>query len=327
MPKVSVLIPTIRPQYLPQAIASVLAQTYADYEIVIGDNTADARLEPVAAAFADPRIRYLHANRGSQGGNLTFLWEQSSGPLIKFLYDDDFLLPFCLQFLADGLERKPTATFAFSQRFVVDGAGRVIEAPGTLKRDLNDTLDPHHVRETLLSRIHNFVGEPSNMMIRRSFFDGATCMTRYMGRPIRYLVDVAFYINALSLGPCVAMGARHSAFRKHAEQLSKASVNPAVATGWYEWDLLIRGEYAAGRLSAAAASEGVSKLERIYRACVGALPELQGFLDALPALQADLAQEDRGVSFDAFDAAWAVAEDVITDRRSERARGGAVVIG
>lgn len=57
---VSIVLPTYkRAHLLPLAIRSVLAQTYANWElIVVDDNSPDATAE-VVASFADPRIRYV----------------------------------------------------------------------------------------------------------------------------------------------------------------------------------------------------------------------------------------------------------------------------
>jgi glycosyltransferase involved in cell wall biosynthesis len=46
-------------QYLAEALASAVAQTYAPLEIVIYDNASTDNTEAVVRRFADPRIRYL----------------------------------------------------------------------------------------------------------------------------------------------------------------------------------------------------------------------------------------------------------------------------
>jgi len=57
-PLVSIVLPTYkRAHVLPYAIRSVLAQTYANWElIVVDDNSPDDTAE-VVAAFGDHRIR------------------------------------------------------------------------------------------------------------------------------------------------------------------------------------------------------------------------------------------------------------------------------
>jgi hypothetical protein len=64
MPFFSVVIPTRnRPELVQSAIASVLAQDFDDYEVVVSDNSDDALAEPTRAhvleALDHPRVRYV----------------------------------------------------------------------------------------------------------------------------------------------------------------------------------------------------------------------------------------------------------------------------
>jgi glycosyltransferase involved in cell wall biosynthesis len=64
-PQVSVCIRAhTRADGLRAAIESVLGQTYGDFEVVVSDDSG--RLESVAAAFGDPRVRY-HRNTHPDG--------------------------------------------------------------------------------------------------------------------------------------------------------------------------------------------------------------------------------------------------------------------
>jgi glycosyltransferase involved in cell wall biosynthesis len=71
MPRtVSILIPTYnRRDMLKEAVTSVLAQGYADYEIIIADNWSTDDTEAVVAAFGDSRIKY-HKNAQNVGAEL-----------------------------------------------------------------------------------------------------------------------------------------------------------------------------------------------------------------------------------------------------------------
>lgn len=64
-PKVSVLVPIYRtdPTILRVAIESVLNQTYADFELILLDDSPSDPREAVVRAFDDPRIRYERNER------------------------------------------------------------------------------------------------------------------------------------------------------------------------------------------------------------------------------------------------------------------------
>ncbi len=93
MPLVSVIIPTYqRAAVLGEAIESVLAQTFTDYElIVVDDGSTDGTLQ-VVEKYKE-KITFLHQpNRGvSAARNLGI--QHSRGQLIAFLDSDDLWLP------------------------------------------------------------------------------------------------------------------------------------------------------------------------------------------------------------------------------------------
>jgi glycosyltransferase involved in cell wall biosynthesis len=93
-PVVSVVIPTYRrPDSVLRAVASVLAQTFTHFEILV---VHDGPGPETAAALkdADPRVRYyqLDANRGPAAAR-NYGVTQARGQWIGFLDDDDEWLP------------------------------------------------------------------------------------------------------------------------------------------------------------------------------------------------------------------------------------------
>ena len=97
---VTVITPTYkRHQFLKNAIESVLAQTYADFEMIIVDDnpprTAERIFtEDVIREIDDPRIRYIQ-NKENMGGaaSRNVAIEMANGEYIAFLDDDDVYLP------------------------------------------------------------------------------------------------------------------------------------------------------------------------------------------------------------------------------------------
>lgn len=88
---VSVIIPTYkRADLVPRAIASVLAQTYPDFEILVVDDCSPDNTEAVVRAIPDARIRYLRhgRNRGLPAGRNTGI-RAANGGYVAFLDDDD----------------------------------------------------------------------------------------------------------------------------------------------------------------------------------------------------------------------------------------------
>lgn len=94
-PRVTVIIPTYNwSSVLPYAIGSVLAQSFADLELlVVGDGCTDDS-EQVVAAIQDPRVRWINIpHSGHQSGPNNEGLRQARGGIIAYLGHDDLWLP------------------------------------------------------------------------------------------------------------------------------------------------------------------------------------------------------------------------------------------
>ena len=153
-PLFSVILPTggRRPEFLSEAVASVLAQTNADFECIVVD---DGDGEPVGLPD-DPRFRLIRSgpNRGVAAARNAGL-DASRGRYITFLDDDDVLTPDRLDMALEGLRRAPVSICRL--RFL-DGKqhrGRVLE--GDVYDTIIDGLTPHVGRAVVeRSRVPRF---------------------------------------------------------------------------------------------------------------------------------------------------------------------------
>jgi glycosyltransferase involved in cell wall biosynthesis len=94
-PTVSVVIPTHnRAQYIGETIQSVLAQTYADYEIiVVDDRSTDNTGEIIQSLSQERDIRYFSQPCGSAPAARNYGLQQAQGKYIAFLDSDDLFMP------------------------------------------------------------------------------------------------------------------------------------------------------------------------------------------------------------------------------------------
>src|SRR5947207_2336490 len=106
---VSVVIPTFNSaDFLVQALESVLAQTYQDFEILVVDDASTDRTQEAIRPFAD-RITYLRQEPGgpSVARNRGIL--QAKGELIAFLDADDLWRPAKLTRQVEYMKHHPDA--------------------------------------------------------------------------------------------------------------------------------------------------------------------------------------------------------------------------
>ena len=95
MPRVSVILPFYnRAATLECCVRSVLAQSFADFEIVAVDDASTDESARVIAAITDPRIRVLRheTNRGPGGARNTAMGA-ALGDVFAFIDSDDEWLP------------------------------------------------------------------------------------------------------------------------------------------------------------------------------------------------------------------------------------------
>ena len=106
MPRFSVVIPTLRrADTLEHALATVLAQPFADVEVVVQNNGGDAATRDVVERAGDDRVRHFQTDDVVP---MTDNWElalaNSAGEYVTFIGDDDGLLPDACDIAATVLE-------------------------------------------------------------------------------------------------------------------------------------------------------------------------------------------------------------------------------
>ena len=154
MPRVSIAIRAFRRRWLAEAIASVLAQTHRDLELVIYDDAGD--FEPLATATRDARIRYHRAEgRRTASGRFAAAVALCHGEYVGLLDDDDAYAPDFVARLAAALDTDPEAGAAFCRTTWDDdgrrvrpvdarSSGRQPDAAATMLRD-GWTVSPSHL--------------------------------------------------------------------------------------------------------------------------------------------------------------------------------------
>jgi glycosyltransferase involved in cell wall biosynthesis len=128
VPRVTVFIPTFnRAKLLPDAIRSVLEQTFDDLRLLISDNASEDETPEVVASFDDSRIEYVRQpeNLGLLGNQNWFLARvETEFGLI--LGDDDLLYPTLLERTVAELDRHAGAGVAHAAFDLIDEHGEVL---------------------------------------------------------------------------------------------------------------------------------------------------------------------------------------------------------
>lgn len=129
MPFFSVIIPVYnRADMLGSALASVLAQSEQDFEIVVADDGSKDDPKAVIDRIADPRIRIVRQENKGGGAARNLGIDYANGRFIAFLDSDDVFLPGHLATMRRLLENT-TNTAGYARMIVDRGDGKQILKP------------------------------------------------------------------------------------------------------------------------------------------------------------------------------------------------------
>src|SRR6266851_9466342 len=114
--KVSVCIPTYNgAEFVVKAIESVLAQTFADFELLVVDDRSDDTTVDIVRSFPDPRVRICqNEKRLGIPGNWNRCLSLARGEYICLFHQDDVMLPENLERKVQVLASDATISFVHS---------------------------------------------------------------------------------------------------------------------------------------------------------------------------------------------------------------------
>jgi len=132
-PRVSVVIPVYnREAYVGEAIESILAQTFADFELLVIDDGSADRSRDVARRYQDRRMRLLcHEQNQGLPRTRNAGMDAARGAYVAFLDSDDVALPSRLAKQVAFLDRHPDHAAVGTWVDWMDDAGRPL---GRVKR-------------------------------------------------------------------------------------------------------------------------------------------------------------------------------------------------
>jgi len=131
MPKVDIIIPAYNAaRYLPAAIESVEAQTFADWRILLVDDGSTDNTPEVLAPFIDrlgPRLKYIRKPNGGLPAARNTAIHNSSAEFLALLDADDVWLPCRLAESLACFESRPQVGLAYGFNARIDAEGKVID--------------------------------------------------------------------------------------------------------------------------------------------------------------------------------------------------------
>ncbi len=152
-PQLTIGLPVYNGQnYVRQAIGSILAQTYQDFELIISDNASTDRTEEICREYLkDPRVHY-HRSKKNNGGawNWNRVFKLSTGVYFKWAAHDDLMAPEFVERCIRELEKDPGIILCHSKDAIIDEKSKVV---GAYKLgDIIDSEKPHERFREMLNK-------------------------------------------------------------------------------------------------------------------------------------------------------------------------------
>lgn len=222
-PLVSICIPTYNgASFIAETLDSALNQTYQNFEIIITDDKSSDNTLEICKAYAkkDDRIK-IFENKQNLGlvGNWCESVEKASSNWIKYLFQDDLLVPDCL-------ERMIKAALKHEVDFVVCNRQYIFEPGfdpkvkdqyenGIAKTDLIFENDRIYTPEETAEAIHpyifnNCIGEPPTFLFNKEKYSRADYPEDYF-----QIIDYIFILNKILVHNFVFLSDKLVKFRVH----------------------------------------------------------------------------------------------------------------
>lgn len=164
MPLASIVVPAFNvAKTLPETLAALLAQSFADFEIIIVDDGSCDETADLARAFqSDPRVRLVsQRNRGLAGARNSGI-AAARGELIGFCDADDIWEPHKLETHVRHLRTSPHVGISFSGSCLINDNSMPM---GRSQSPRLYHIDAAHILK------RNPIGNGSAPVIRKTVFD------------------------------------------------------------------------------------------------------------------------------------------------------------
>jgi glycosyltransferase involved in cell wall biosynthesis len=268
-PLVSFVVPCYRlASLLPECVASILSQTFEDFEIIIMDDCSPDNTEEIAKAFTDSRVIYIrneqnlgalrNYNKGIRSSRGKYIWLISA--------DDCLRQPYILQRYVETLENHPEVGFAFCPGVSLKGG----KEGGVISYSTYGDIDTIARGENIIKRLSN-----GNMILAASVLVRRDCYEKlslfpidvvWAGIPVDFIWGGDWYLWLLfSLNYDVAYFAEPMVcYREHELSMTNTITRERIDSCWHSELAVIT------MISQAAKEKGAL---RVYWACLGALAD------------------------------------------------------
>jgi glycosyltransferase involved in cell wall biosynthesis len=211
-------------RYLPEAIESVLRQSYSDFEfIIIDDCSTDNSVELIGKYVEKDKRITLRVNERNvgQAKNLNLCLNHAKGDYIKFVFSDDVLVSDkSLEKLVSVLDKDHKVALVTTARYLIDEKSNILKMLSEYEETITCS-GTDIIKECLLEQ-KNKIGEPTAVLFRRKY------AVRGFNEKYNQNVDWEMWLHILEQGKFAYIHEPLCSFRTHPNQQTKLNVKKQV---------------------------------------------------------------------------------------------------
>ena len=195
MPRITIGLPVFnRENYIADALDSLLAQTFQDFEIIITDNASTDKTGGICEEYAknDKRITYVR-NKENIGSpeNFNKVFKFAAGEFFKWAASDDVCDPHFLQQCVDVFDKNKSTVLCFPKEIAIDDNGNIIPGYMDVYEKLPHLSDADPIKRFRDVTLKHHACYSVFGLIRRSILSQTSLMGGYIGSDRVLLAQLA----------------------------------------------------------------------------------------------------------------------------------------
>ena len=191
----SFVLPAFKVEYFKEAINSILAQTYPNFELIIVNDASPEDLDSIVYSYNDSRIHYIKNIENIGGKDLVVHWnrclEYAKGQYIILASDDDVYSPQYLEQMNELVKKYPNVNVFRPRVQKINDKGEIIGIEGYLNEIISQIEFFYHL---FTQRIYS--GIPYYLFKKKALKDSGG----FINFPLAWFSDDATVINLLDNG-------------------------------------------------------------------------------------------------------------------------------
>lgn len=239
--KYSFLLPAYKARFFEEALGSILAQTYQDFNVIVSDDCSPEDLKSIVDKFHDPRVTYQRNEKNIGAEHLVDHWNMLLGltdaEYIIMASDDDVYEPSFLQQIDDLIERWPSVSVFRGRMRRIDSDSKEIRREDVFEKEwfsAEDALSKYVIDE-ISSGMPQYV---FNNEILKSLGGFSWCPSAWYSDDLTVYKSMVANHSGIAITKEIAFSFRDSGINISAIRRDKKNIDSKVrAVGYYEREL------------------------------------------------------------------------------------------